>query len=193
MVSKKFKKIAVITVAIILIAELIAVLANNLFFEKVATQEAIDRSLPSVSGNAIKHAYASSLVYSSLRTFFINEFFAEEITITLGKVNEIAETIFKSQQDSTLEMVKDLQNNVLGICAAKLIEENPNNPAIQDRIGLIGNLAQNNKLILTRDNVLLDKTIKEKISGTHSYSNASELFDQSREKILCNFDLENDE
>ncbi len=193
MVSRKIRKTLICIILVIIAIELVAVLSNNFFFEKVSAKEAAMRSLTAVSGNAIKHAYASSIVYSRLRDIFVSESIAEEITIALGKANEIAEIIFKPQQDTTLEMLKDLQNNLLGICAAKLIEENPDNPAIQDRISLIGNLAQNDRLILTRDNVILSKELKEKISGTRSYETAVELFYQNRDKISCDFDIEIEE
>ncbi len=185
-----FKKLKITFIAIFFIlisAETIVVLCNNFYFEKVSIAEAEKRSIPRSGANAIKHAYAASLIYSTFRTFFFSQNSAENLTIILGKSNEIAEIIFKSHQDSSLEMLKDLNNNLLGICAGKWIETNRDNPAMQDRIGFIGNLAQRNKLILSPEDIILDEEAKEAARTSFSYVLANKLFAENFYQISCDF------
>lgn len=187
MISRKLKIIFIATSLFIATAEISAVLLNNLYFEKISAKEVARRSMTKDSANAVKHAYAASLIYSTFRTFFLSENISKNLTIFLGKSNEIAEIIFKSHQDSSLEMMKDLTNNLLGICAAKLIEENNDNPAMQDRIGFIGNLAERNKLALSREDILLNDIEKDKARKSSSYFLASKWFAENEKKISCDF------
>lgn len=187
MIGKKLRNIIMLILLLVILAEAIAVTSNYWFFEKVAKKEATKRSMSIISANAIKHAYTASLVYSSLRTIFLTENSATEITIFLGKLNEIAETIFKPNQDSTLEMMKDLSNNLIGICAGKFMEENQDNPAMDDRLSVIGNLAERNLLFLLRTEVPIEEAKKEDAARSHSYLEAAQWFDENRDKIPCNF------
>ena len=184
---KKIKRIFIFILLFLVTAELGVVLSNNLFFNKVSAQEVAKRSMPKEAANAVKHAYAASLVYSTFRMFFFSENTSENITIFLGKTNEVAEIVFKSRKDSTLEIMKDLGNNLLGICAAKLIEENRNNPAMEDRISLIGNLAEREKLLLTQDDVLISSSQKEEARKARSYRLAAKWFEENRQNIPCDF------
>ncbi|MDX2082364.1 MAG: hypothetical protein SFV53_00020 [Rickettsiales bacterium] len=187
MISKKIKSVIVIILLAIIAIEISTVLANNLFFEKVALKEAEKRSMPKETSNAIKHAYAASLIYSTLRSLFLSENIAKNITIFLGKANEIAEIIFKPNQDSTLEMIKDLNNNLLGVCAGKWIEENSENPAMQERLAFIGNLAQRKKLFLWRSDVVLSEKQKNELGKSPSYFTAAKFFEENADKISCEF------
>ncbi len=189
MFRKKLKNILVYTALLIAAAEISAVLSNNLFFEKIATKEVLKRSMPKSTANAVKHAYAASIIYSTFRTFFFTENAAKNITIFLGKTNEIAEVIFKPHQDSTLEMMKDLGNNLLGICAGKLIEENRDNPAMDDRISVIGHLAERKELFLSREDIILDEVFKEESRKSSSYFVAVKWLKENEDKISCNFTL----
>lgn len=187
MTAKKLgKSILILLVSIVLLA-MASTISNKFFFNKIAEREAERRSLPQESANSIKHAYAASLVYSTARFFFLSENAAKNFTISLGKFNEILEAILKLPKDSTLEMMKDLGNNLAGICAAKLIEENPQNPAMQDRIGLIGNMAENNELILTHEDVELDPAEKQKARESSNYEEAAQWFEHNKDKIVCSF------
>ncbi len=187
MFRKKLKNIFVFTALFLAAAEISVVLSNNLFFEKIATKEVLERSMPKSTANAVKHAYAASLIYSTFRTFFFTENAAKNITIFLGKTNEIAEVIFKPHQDSTLEMMKDLGNNLFGICAGKLIEESRNNLAKNDRIDLIGDLAERKILFLSREDIVLDEVFKEESRKSSSYFVASKWLKENEEKISCDF------
>ena len=186
MFRKKLKNIFLFILLFLVAAEITAVISNNLYFEKVANKEVARRSMSKSSGNAVKHAYAASLIYSTLRTFFFTEDAAKNITVFLGKSNEIAEVIFKPHQDSTLEMIKDMQNNLLGICVAQWMEENKENPATEDRISLMGNFAERKKLILSRDDVVLDDATRETFRKSFSYSLAAKWMEENDHKLSCN-------
>ena len=154
---KKVIKILCIFVIFIAALELITISINDSFFKKVSNEEALKRGLDKSVGNSIKHAYAASLVYSALRTIYFSENFAENTVIFLGKSNEIAEIIFRPQRDSTLEMMKDLGNNLIGIEAAKWLEQNK-----MERLSLIGKLAEENILFVNQKDVFLDGEIVKK-------------------------------
>ena len=188
MTRKKLKMLAVILVFFLIGAEILAVMANNFFFEKVSATEVRKRSMPAITSNSVKHAYASSLVYSGLRKLYFSKDSAKNITIFLGKLNEIAEVIFKPNQDSSLEMMKDLTNNVLGICAANWIEENSGNPLSLSRLEFIGFLAESKILILLREDLpLISDEEKAAAKKSFEYSLAKKWFNENEEKIICDF------
>ena len=155
--GKKIIKIICIFVIFIAVLELITISLNDSFFKKVSNEEALKRGLDKSVGNSIKHAYAASLFYSALRTIYFSENFAENTVIFLGKSNEVAEIIFRPQRDSTLEMMKDLGNNLIGIEAAKWLEKNN-----MERLSLIGELAEENILFVNQKDVFLDGEIVKK-------------------------------
>ncbi len=187
MTRKKLKIVALAVFLFLVTLEVAAVLSNNLFFEKVAAKEVKRRVMPASTANAVKHAYAASLLYSTLRSAYFSETSAKSATIFLGKVNEVAEVIFKPHQDSSLEMMKDLSNNLIGICAAKWIEENHENPLSQDRLDFVGLLAEQNKLILFREDVPLSAEERLQAQKTSDYSLAKKWFDENEEKVVCDF------
>lgn len=185
MTLKKLKYSALAIVIFLITLELSAVLANDFFFEKVAKEEVQKRSLPKVSANAIKHTYAASLVYSGLRNIYFSSDKAKNITIFLGKVNELAELAFKSPKDSTLEMMKDLENNLIGICAARWLEENSDNPLTQDRLDFIGILAEKKYLIISPEEIILLPEEKELAEKSSNYSAAVKWFSENEPKLSC--------
>ncbi len=188
MIRKKLKILAVILIFFLIGAEILAVMANNFFFEKVSATEVKKRSMPAITSNSVKHAYASSLLYSGLRKLYFSKDSAKNITIFLGKLNEIAEVIFKPNQDSSLEMMKDLTNNVLGICAANWIEENSGNPLSLSRLEFIGFLAESKILILLHEDLpLISDEEKAAAKKSFEYSLAKKWFNENEEKIICDF------
>ncbi|MES2961688.1 MAG: hypothetical protein V4694_04830, partial [Pseudomonadota bacterium] len=158
---KKIVKIFCIFVIFIAAIETTTVTLNNSFFKKVSNEEALKRGLDKSTGNAIKHAYAASLLYSALRTIYFSENFAENTVIFLGNSNEVAEIIFRPRRDSTLEMMKDLGNNLIGIEAAKWLEKNEMGRQM-GRLNLIGELAEENILFVNQKDVFLDAEIVKK-------------------------------
>ncbi len=185
MTLKKLKYSALAIVIFLITLELSAILANDFFFEKVAKEEVQKRSLPKVSANAIKHTYAASLVYSGLRNIYFSSDKAKNITIFLGKINELAELAFKSPKDSTLEMMKDLENNLIGICAARWLEENSDNPLNHDRLDFIGILAEKKHLIISPEEIFLQPEEKEQAKKSSNYSAAVKWFSENEPKLSC--------
>ncbi len=149
------------------------VILNDYFFEKVAKQEVEKRQLPQETANAVKHAYAASLVYKRFRTIYLSKNLAKKITIFLGKTNEVAEIIFKTNRDSTLEMMKDLQNNLLGILALDWLESHQGTTLIE----FIGELAEKNILVLKAEDVVLPENEKKSARISNDYSTAVRWFE----------------
>lgn len=174
------KKYLIIILVLIISLEGAAVLSNDLFFEKVANKEAITRKMSVSDANAIKHAYAAGLVYKSLREILLSHELAKNLTIQLGKLNEIAEVVFKPDQDSSLEMLKDMQNNLIGIYAAKALKDNNSE---QKLLSFVGDLAQKKIIILSRDEVNLEVDKKEELRRTFKYKKARELFDEKQKDL----------
>lgn len=70
--------------------------------------------------NALKHAEAAAALYSTLRFAGVSARFSERIVVGLGIVNEYVELYVKrGRKDSTLEMMRDLQSNMVGIRVAR--------------------------------------------------------------------------
>ena len=176
------KKTILITLLFLLALEVSAVVLNDFFFEKVAEREVAKRQMPKETANAVKHSYAASLVYSGFRQIYLSETAAKNATILLGKVNEIAEIIFKTNRDSTLEMMKDLENNLLGIVAAQWLEEHPSN----DRIRFVGDLAERKILILSGEDVVLPDEEKSLAKVSTDYFLAVKWFEENQGEIEKN-------
>ena len=70
--------------------------------------------------NALKHAEAAAALYSILRFAGVSAEASERGVIRLGIINEQVEIYVKrGSKDSTLEMMRDLHNNMVGITVAK--------------------------------------------------------------------------
>jgi hypothetical protein len=186
MTGKKIKIILIIFLIFFSAVGISAFLSNELYFQKIASAEAKKRKMDKKAANAIKHAYAASLSYSVLRRFYFSENAAENIVVFLGKANEISEIFFKSKKDSTLEMMKDLNNNLVGIYAAKWLEKNKNQYKNQfpgGQLNLIGDLAENKILMLLRSEIILSETQKPAVQSPPSYFLAVDWFEENKIKI----------
>ena len=70
--------------------------------------------------NALKHAEAAAALYSTLRFAGVSTRVSERTVIGLGIVNEYAELYVKrGRKDTTLEMMRDLHSNMVGISVAR--------------------------------------------------------------------------
>ncbi len=179
MIFVKLMKYIIIILSLILVLEISLVTLDKKFFEKASQEEATRQGLTKDDANAIKHAYAASLVYSGLRFIFLGDESARDITIYFGKLNEIAEIIFKTNRDSTLEMMKDLKNNLVGINAAITIKK----INLEDRLGFIGKLAKNNVLVLSQDDLQIADNDKNSMRKTHNYKMAEAWFNENYERM----------
>jgi len=70
--------------------------------------------------NALKHAEAAAALYSALRFVGVRAQASERIVVGLGIVNEYVELYVKrGSKDTTLEMMRDLHSNMVGISVAR--------------------------------------------------------------------------
>ena len=90
------------------------------WFELQSRATADRNALDPGFANALKHADAASTVYSMLRFVGVGAEAAENSVIRLGIINEQVEIYVKrGSKECTLEMMRDLHNNMVGITVAK--------------------------------------------------------------------------
>jgi hypothetical protein len=95
-------------------------------FAYCAARMADEAQLPPGHDNAVKHAYAAAQTYRSLRLFGIPEFTARAMVIWLGELHEKTEHhLHPGAMATTLETLKDLCNNRIGIATAIWHERHP--------------------------------------------------------------------
>ena len=90
------------------------------WFEHQSRVTADRHALDKGYANALKHAEAAAALYSIFRLTGLGDRIAGRIVVRLGIVNEYVETYVKrGGKDSTLEMMRDLQSNMVGITVAR--------------------------------------------------------------------------
>ena len=147
------------------------------WFEANARSIVRERSLDNKYGNALKHALATSYLYSSLRFVGFPVSIAEMAVIRAGLSNEFAELYVKrGKSDTTAEIMKDLQNNVVGISLAKWREEN-NGPTRDEMLVTLG---EQGLLVLSAEHV--GHVEPSDLQGA-DYHFAADWFAASRERI----------
>jgi hypothetical protein len=164
------KKVIVIVLILILLP-----LAFYGWFEASARSIVRERSLDPHFGNAIKHALASSYLYSGLRSVGVPASVSEAAVIRVGLFNEFAELYVKrGKPDTTAEIMKDLQNNMVGISLAKWLEGNET-VARDDMLVALG---EQGLLVLSPAN--LDATETPGTDGGADYASATYWFEAKR-------------
>ncbi|HZO44559.1 MAG TPA: hypothetical protein VFB68_01640 [Xanthobacteraceae bacterium] len=102
---------------------LILVLPPAIFYGwfELQSRATVDRNaLDPGFANALKHADAAATVYSVLRLVGVSAGAAENSAVKLGIINEQVEIYVKrGSKDSTIEMMRDFHNNMVGITVAK--------------------------------------------------------------------------
>lgn len=105
--------------------------------------------------NALKHAEAAAALYSALRFVGISTGVSERVVVRLGIINEHAETYVKrGRKDSTLEMMRDLHNNMVGIAVAKW-RDSPTASDRRSRTAQLVALAKAGVLLRSEDDISL--------------------------------------
>jgi hypothetical protein len=90
------------------------------WFEVQSRRTADRHALDNGYANALKHAEAAATLFSWLRFVGVRDSASEQIVIRLGIVNEYVEQYVKrGRKDTTLEMMRDLQSNMVGISVAR--------------------------------------------------------------------------
>jgi len=158
---------------------------TNAYFVNISEKKTRELNLPVLAANSIKHAYAANLLYSTFRSIGIPSQSSENLVIFFGKANEVAEheLLSTERRDSTLEMMKDLGNNVAGIKSAELMEAFPEKYPSQ-RIDFIGDLAKNSLIFLSPDAVPLDEKDKLEATKNSSLKSAFTWADQNKVAIF---------
>lgn len=92
--------------------------------EKLSLQVEQEWRFDAQRANAIKHAYAAAQVYHAFTRVGFSDVHAQQGTVLLGYVNEYLERLMPTNNpDSTLEMMKDMHNNMAGVFAARWLEK----------------------------------------------------------------------
>jgi hypothetical protein len=90
------------------------------WFELQSRVTADRHALDAGYANALKHAEAAATLYSMLRFVGIRAKASERIVVGLGIINEYVEMYVKrGRKDTTLEMIRDLHSNMVGISVAR--------------------------------------------------------------------------
>ena len=70
--------------------------------------------------NALKHAEAAAALYSTLRCVGVPAQASQQVVVGFGIINEYVELYVKrGRKDTTLEMMRDLHSNMVGISVAR--------------------------------------------------------------------------
>lgn len=158
-----------------------AVLSNKWYFEKASSAEAKKKNLEQISANAIKHAYAASLFHGALQDLWMGRRISRGVVIFFGEVNEVAELVFRSKKDSTLEIMKDLHNNMVGVCVSEWLKDNN----IQNnRLTVMGDFAKKGLLMSSRENINLKDEEKELARKTSNFWIAKKWFEKNKWDII---------
>ena len=105
--------------------------------------------------NALKHAGAAATLYSALRFVGLGDRASERVAVRLGIINEHVETYVKrGRKDSTLEMMRDLHNNMVGIAVAKW-RDSPTTSDRRSRTAQLVALAKAGVLLRSEDDISL--------------------------------------
>ena len=144
----------------------------------IADRHALDGGF----ANALKHAEAAAALYAGLRLIGASDRTSERVVIKLGILNEYAEMYIKlGRKDSTLEMMRDLHNNMVGIAVAKW-----RNGAAADRRGrseqLVA-LARAGVLLQSQDDVRLSPEEMHRARQSADLAWATTWFNQNKAAI----------
>src|SRR5262245_281484 len=84
-------------------------------------QSHLDRhALDAGYANALKHAEAAAALYSTLRWVGVPAQASQQVVVGFGIINEYVELYVKrGRKDTTLEMMRDLHSNMVGISVAR--------------------------------------------------------------------------
>lgn len=129
-----------------LIALLVVLYIANAALSYFVAQEAARRGLKHQAENGMKHTYAACMLQELLRNLNFSREHTRNIVNGLGTLNEYVERLIKVPRDSTLEMQKDLENNLIGIEMGEWLEGQPLLRP-KNRLRLIGLLAEQGVLI----------------------------------------------
>jgi hypothetical protein len=134
--------------------------------------------------NALKHAEAAAVLYSMFRFTGLSDRIAGRIVVRLGIINEYVETYVKrGGKDTTLEMMRDLHSNMVGITVARW-RDSATAPDRRSRSDQLVALARAGVLLRSEDSINLsspEETRRAKQSADLDW--AIRWFDQNKAAI----------
>jgi hypothetical protein len=153
------------------------------WFELQSRLTADRQALDPGYANALKHAEAAATLYSSLRFFGVHDQTSEQIVVRLGIVNEYAELYVKrGRKDTTLEMMRDLHSNMVGISVARW-RENPAAPDYRSRSEQLVALVKAGVLLRSENDVGLSPEDKPRAKQSADLDWAISWFDRNKVAI----------
>jgi hypothetical protein len=144
-----------------------------------ADQHALDSGY----ANALKHAEAAATLYSIFRLVGTSDRVSERVVVKLGILNEYAEMYVKlGRKDTTLEMMRDLHNNMVGISVARARDRGTSSD-LGSRSELLVALARAGVLLRSEDDVSLSLEEKRRAKQSTDIKWAISWFDQNKAMI----------
>jgi hypothetical protein len=153
------------------------------WFELQSRLTTDSQALDAGFANALKHAEAAAALYSTLRFVGIDSRACEETVIRLGVVNEYVELYVKrGRKDSTLEMMRDLQSNMVGISVARWRESDATSDHRSRSEQLVA-LARAGVLLQSEDDVSLSPEKRPRAKQRADLDWAVSWFERNRAAI----------
>src|SRR5262245_4166304 len=153
------------------------------WFELQSHLTANRQALDAGHANALKHAEAAAALYSSLRFFGVHDQASEQIVVRLGIVNEYAELYVKrGSRDTTLEMMRDLQSNMVGITVARW-RESAATLDHRSRSDQLVALVRSGVLLQSEDDVSLSPADKPRAKQSADLDWATSWFERNKAAI----------
>jgi hypothetical protein len=151
-------------------------------FQTIANRVQAQHGFDSNKANAIKHAYAASQMYRVSRAVGFSEGVSKNIVYFLGDMSERAELLMRGEnKDSTLEIIRDLHNNYVGVCAADVFDMNVGTSLLDS----IVDLANRNVLYNSVNMVSLAEVDRERFYKSSSLTEAKQWLKTIPEFIHC--------
>jgi hypothetical protein len=153
------------------------------WFELHSRITADQHALEAGYANALKHAEAAATLYSILRLVRASDRASERVVVKLGILNEYAEMYVKlGRKDTTLEMMRDLHNNMVGISVARARDRRMRSE-LGSRSEQLVALAKAGVLLRSDDDVDLSLEEKRRAKQSVDIKRAISWFDQNKAMI----------
>jgi hypothetical protein len=153
------------------------------WFELQSRIAADRHALDAGYANSLKHAEAAAALYSALRFVGVRAQASEQVVVGLGVVNEYAELYVKrGRKDSTLEMMRDLHGNMVGISVARWRESGSMSDH-RSRSGQLVALVRAGVLLRSEDDVSLSPETKRRAKQSADLDWAISWFERNRAAI----------
>lgn len=136
--------------------------------------------LPRAHANAFQHSHAAAKAYEGLR-WVLPPAMAECAVIGLGLMNEYIEIVLK-RDDSTLEIMKDLHNNQVGVTTARWLEAHD---AMADLDAMLVAMAADGTLLLASTDVPVPLTDTNNDPASAQIREAHRWYNAERARITA--------